>query len=86
VVGSILGITKDVDMVFTRKHDICRMQVLVLDLNLIPQFVDVVIEEYHYSLQFKVEDNGDDEEPETMDMDNFEEEEEDQQDETMEEG
>jgi hypothetical protein len=73
-------------MVFTRNHDICRMQVLVLDLNLIPQFVDVVIEEYHYSLQFKVEDNGDDEEPETMDMDNFEEEEEDQQDETMEEG
>jgi hypothetical protein len=73
-------------MVFTRNHDICRMQVLVLDLNLIPQFVDVVIEEYHYSLQFKVEDNGDDEEPETMDMDNFEEEEEDQQGETMEEG
>jgi hypothetical protein len=33
VVGSILGVTKDVDMVFTRKHDICRLQVLVLVSN-----------------------------------------------------
>jgi hypothetical protein len=35
VVGSILGVTKDVDMVFTRKHDICHLHVLVLDPNLI---------------------------------------------------
>jgi hypothetical protein len=34
-VGSILGVTKDVDMVFTRKHDICHLHVLVLDPNLI---------------------------------------------------
>jgi hypothetical protein len=52
VVGSILGVTKDVDMVFTRKHDICHLQVLVLDLNLIPQFLDVVIGDYLYTLQF----------------------------------
>jgi hypothetical protein len=25
-VGSIFGITKDVDMVFTRKHDICQLK------------------------------------------------------------
>jgi hypothetical protein len=51
-VGSILGITKDVDMVFMRKHDICHMRVLVLDPNLIPQFVDVVIGDGLYTLQF----------------------------------
>jgi hypothetical protein len=50
-VGSILGITKNVDMVFTRKHEICRLQVLVLDPNLIPQFVEVVIGESLYTLQ-----------------------------------
>jgi hypothetical protein len=38
----------------------------------------VVIGEYLYLLQSKVEDNGDDVEPESMDMDNFVEE--DQQD------
>ena len=31
VIGSILGVSKAVDMKFTRKHDICRLQVLVLD-------------------------------------------------------
>jgi hypothetical protein len=69
-VGSILGITKDVDMVFTRKYEVCRLQ--VLDPNLIPQFVDVVIGESLYSLWFKVETNGDGEEPVLMEMDNFE--------------
>jgi hypothetical protein len=44
----------------------------------------VVIGEYLYLLQSKVEDNGDDVEPEPMDMDNFVEE--DQQDVTMGEG
>jgi hypothetical protein len=53
--GSILGITKDVDMVFTHKYEVCRLQVLVLDPNLIPQFVDVVIgESYtHFSLKWR---------------------------------
>ncbi|TVU40757.1 hypothetical protein EJB05_14233, partial [Eragrostis curvula] len=68
-IGAILGVTKDVDMGFTRKHDICRMQVLVLDPNLIPQFVDVVIGDYLYELQFMVEENVDEDNPEPMDMD-----------------
>jgi hypothetical protein len=84
-VGSMLGITKDVDMVFTRKHDICRMQVLVLDPNLVPQFVDVVIADYLYTLQFKVGENGEEEEPQPMDMDSFHEED-DKQFEDMQEG
>jgi hypothetical protein len=55
-----------------RKYEVCRLQVLVLDHNLIPQFVDVVIGESLYLLQFKVETNGDGEEPVLMEMDNFE--------------
>jgi hypothetical protein len=70
-VGSILGTTKNVDMVFTRKHEICRLQVLVLDPNLIPQFVEVVIGESLYTLQFRVEENVEDNEPKPMDMDDY---------------
>jgi hypothetical protein len=84
-VGSIIGITKDVDMVFTRKYDICRMQVLVLDPNLIPQFVDVVIGDSLYTLQFRVEENLNDNEPTPMDMDDFHDEDF-QQEEDIEEG
>jgi hypothetical protein len=47
------------------------MQILVLDPNLIPQFVDVVIGESLYTLQFRVEENVDDNDPEPMDMDDF---------------
>jgi hypothetical protein len=32
-VGSILGIIKDIDMVFTRKYDICGLQVLIFILT-----------------------------------------------------
>jgi hypothetical protein len=43
VVGTILGVTKDVDMSFTRQFNRARMQVSVLDPMLFPIFVDVVI-------------------------------------------
>jgi hypothetical protein len=36
VVGSIMGVIKEVDMEFTRQHDISRMQVMVMNPNLIP--------------------------------------------------
>lgn len=68
-IGSILGVTKDVDMVFTRKHDICRMQVMVMDPNLIPQYINIVIGDYMYEIQFRVEVNVDDNNPQPMDMD-----------------
>ena len=68
-IGSILGVTKAVDMRFTRQHAVCRLQILVLDPNLIPQFVDIVIGDYLYELQFMVEINGDANNPEPMDMD-----------------
>lgn len=69
-VGSILGVTKEVDMKFTRNHDISRLQVMMLYPNLIPQYVDVVIGDYLYELQFRVEEKMDDNNPEPMDMDN----------------
>ncbi|TVT98286.1 hypothetical protein EJB05_56418, partial [Eragrostis curvula] len=68
-VGSILGITKWADMRFVRQYDICRIQVLVLDPNLIPQFVDVVIGDELHGLEFRVEENMDEDNPEPMDMD-----------------
>jgi hypothetical protein len=54
-VGTILRVSKDVDMIFTRQYNRARMQVLVLDPSLIPSSVDVVIGDYVYELHFKVE-------------------------------
>lgn len=47
-VGSILGITKVIDMLFTRRYEIARLQVLVLDPSLIPDVVDVAIGDHLY--------------------------------------
>lgn len=41
---------------------------MVIDPNLIPQYVDVVIGDYLYELQFRVEENVDANNPEPMDM------------------
>jgi hypothetical protein len=54
-IGTILGVTKDVDMKFTREYERARLQVLVLDPSLIPQSIDVVIGEFIYELHFRVE-------------------------------
>jgi hypothetical protein len=58
VVGSIMGVSKDVDMEFTHRHGISRMQVLVMNPNLIPHSVNIVIGEGFYELKFRVEMNG----------------------------
>jgi hypothetical protein len=42
-------------MKFTREYERARLQVLVLDPSLIPQSIDVVIEEFIYELHFRVE-------------------------------
>jgi hypothetical protein len=67
----MLGISKEVDMLFTRKFDRARLQVAVLDPNLILQVVDVVIGDYLYELKFKVEVDVDGDQPLPMDMDHF---------------
>ncbi|EEE63245.1 hypothetical protein OsJ_18055 [Oryza sativa Japonica Group] len=69
-VGSILSITKAVDMLFTRRYDIARLQVLALDPSLIPDVVDVVIGDHLYELAFKVEPESGADEPVPMEMEN----------------
>ena len=69
-VGSILGITKMVDMNFTRRYGIARLQVLVLDPSLIPDVVDVAIGDNLYELCFKVEQENGFDVPEPIGMDN----------------
>jgi hypothetical protein len=54
-IGTILGVTKDVDMKFMREYERARFQVLVLDPSLISHSIDVVIGEYIYALHFRVE-------------------------------
>jgi hypothetical protein len=45
-------VTKDVDMLFMRRFEISQMLVMVMDPNLIPQAVNVVIGENLYDLKF----------------------------------
>jgi hypothetical protein len=60
-----------VDMLFTRQYGRCRLQVLVLDPNIIPQYVDVVIGDFLYELRFRVDKNLEDSNSEPMDMDDL---------------
>jgi hypothetical protein len=53
--GSIIGVTKEVDMVFMRRFDISRMLVMVMNPNLILQSVNVVIGDHLNELKFWVE-------------------------------
>jgi hypothetical protein len=50
VVGTILGVPRAVDTVFTKNTRRARMKVAVLDPSLILDFVDVVIGDYVYKL------------------------------------
>jgi hypothetical protein len=54
-IGTIIGVTKDVDMKFTHEFDRSHFQVLVLDPSLIPHSIDVMIGEYIYEVHFWVE-------------------------------
>ncbi|KAJ1282618.1 hypothetical protein BS78_03G065900 [Paspalum vaginatum] len=68
-IGSIFGVTPMVDMGFTKKCGRPRMKVAVLDPELIPECVNVVIGDYVYELQFLVEKKGDEKNPELINMD-----------------
>jgi hypothetical protein len=67
-VGTILGVTKDIDMSFTRKYNRSRMQVLLLDPSLIPISVDVVIGDNVYELHFKMEPEEMHDNPKPLEM------------------
>jgi hypothetical protein len=57
-------------MVFTRRFDICHLQVLLINPNLVPQPVNVVIGDNLYELKFCVELNLNGSNPQLMEMDN----------------
>jgi hypothetical protein len=65
----ILWVTKNVDMRFSRAFEQARLQVLVLDPDLIPSSVDMVIRDYIYELHFSVEPEESQDEPAPMEMD-----------------
>uniref|UniRef100_K3YLG3 DUF4283 domain-containing protein n=1 Tax=Setaria italica TaxID=4555 RepID=K3YLG3_SETIT len=67
--GSILGVTKMVDMRFTKKYGNARVRVAVQNPGLIPELVDIVIGEYVYKLRFRVEREDNTDNPTPLDMD-----------------
>jgi len=68
-VVSMLGATQMVDMKFTKEHNVARFKVAVLDPDLIPNLVDVLIGDYVYELPFRVEFEGEENNPMPIDMD-----------------
>jgi hypothetical protein len=68
-VGCMLGATRMVDMKFTNEHNLARLKVALLDPDLIPNLVNVLIGDYVYELQFRVENEGDENNPMPIDMD-----------------
>jgi len=69
-VGTILGATKMVDMKFSKRFGRPRLRVAVLSPELIPDLVDVVIGEFVYELQFRLETEEEENDPRLIDMDN----------------
>jgi hypothetical protein len=67
-IGSILGVPRAVDTKFT-EYGRARLKVAMLNPDLIPDLVDVVIGDFVYKLQFRVEKDMPDGEPQVIDMD-----------------
>ncbi|TVU49738.1 hypothetical protein EJB05_01070, partial [Eragrostis curvula] len=68
-VATVIGATTCVDMKYTRKAGVVRIQVAVLDVDNIPDSVDIVVDDALYEIFFNVDyvrpigdDNNDDEE------------------------
>jgi len=68
-IGSILGVPRAMDTKFTKKNGRARLKVAVLNPDLIPDLVDVVIGDFVYELQFRVEKDMTDGESQVIDMD-----------------
>ncbi|XP_062193555.1 uncharacterized protein LOC133896950 [Phragmites australis] len=54
-VGSILGATQKVDMVYLRKTGVVRICVAVTDVNKIPDATDITVDDAVYEIFFKVD-------------------------------
>jgi hypothetical protein len=57
-IGSLFGMTSEVDMEFTRKNHILRIKLGCVDSTLIPPSFDVFIRRGFFKLFFKVESSG----------------------------
>ncbi|KAJ1256667.1 hypothetical protein BS78_K333900 [Paspalum vaginatum] len=68
-VGSALGVSRKVDLKFTREHKIARIKVGCLEPDLIPEFISILIGEHVYDIQFRTEKNIDPENPVPINMD-----------------
>ena len=68
--GTILGATKMVDMKFTKRFGRPRLRVVVLSPELIPDLVDIVIGEFMYEFQFRLETEEEENDPRLIDLDN----------------
>jgi hypothetical protein len=68
-IGSILGVPRAVDINFTKKHGQARLKVAVLNPDLIPDLVHVVIGDFVFELQFRVKKDMSTGEPQVIDMD-----------------
>ncbi|KAM0872478.1 hypothetical protein ACQ4PT_038690 [Festuca glaucescens] len=54
-VGTLIGKTKEVDMAFTREHEVVRMRVLVLNPDYIPETTDHYFDDEGFEIHFEVE-------------------------------
>jgi hypothetical protein len=67
-IGSMVGSTQTVDMKTTRKNNFGRILVAVLDPNLVPAKLDVVIGDHYFELRFVKEQTGFDENGDEVEM------------------
>ena len=54
-IGSLFGATQKVDLITSRKHRVGRFQVGVLNVDLVPTQMDVVIGDRYLELEFVIE-------------------------------
>jgi hypothetical protein len=54
-VGTMFGATQRIDMITTRKNKFGRFQIAVLNPNIVPTRMDVVIGAQFFELEFKIE-------------------------------
>ena len=58
-VGTLIGATQMVDIIFTRAGNLARIKVAVLDPKKIPQTLEVVFGKYLHAIYFIVEEGVD---------------------------
>lgn len=57
-IGYLLGSRMKVDMISSRKFDIVRIQVYVLEVGMIPYSMEIAVDNWLYDIYFEVEGEG----------------------------